>query len=150
MHWRGNVASSVDPRSIPLGEFASLALAGVTLFSLQKNVGLEELRLSADRFGIVQVGDFDTSSGPFMDTAALMLNLDLVVTCDTAIAHLAGGLGVPVWVALPRGAEWRWFEERDDSPWYPSMRLFRQRRAGQWSEVFERMASELGSLARPS
>ena len=72
-----------------------------------------------------------------------MMSLDLVITSDTAIAHLAGGLSVPVWVALPFAGDWRWLEGREDSPWYPTMRLFRQSRRGEWQEVFEHMATEL-------
>src|SRR3954470_23356788 len=87
--------------------------------------------------------DYDTTSGPFMDTAALMMNLDLVITSDTSVPHLAGGLGVPVWLALPYAADWRWLIDRDDSPWYPTMRIFRQRKPGDWSEVFERITAEL-------
>ena len=82
-----------------------------------------------------------------MDTAAVMRHLDLVITSDTAIAHLAGVLGVPVWVALPVGADWRWLLERVDSPWYPTMRLFRQTRFRCWSDVFERMAGQLARSA---
>src|SRR5262249_11606963 len=76
-------------------------------------------------------------------TAAVMKSLDLVITSDTAIPHLAGGLGVPVWVALNTGSCWRWLLEREDSPWYPTMRLFRQTRLGDWNAVFERIAVEL-------
>jgi hypothetical protein len=76
-----------------------------------------------------------------------MTCLDLVVTCDTSIAHLAGALAVPVWVALKSDAEWRWLTGRADSPWYPTMRLFRQMRRGVWSDVFEAMAGELAQLA---
>ena len=72
-----------------------------------------------------------------------MTQLDLVICCDTAVAHLAGALAVPVWVALPAVAEWRWLLDRDDTPWYPTMRLFRQRQPGNWSEVFERIADAL-------
>jgi ADP-heptose:LPS heptosyltransferase len=78
-----------------------------------------------------------------MDTAALMMNLDLVITSDTAIAHLAGALGIPVWVALPRVPDWRWLLEREDTPWYPTMRLFRQRRYGHWEDVFDDMIEEM-------
>ena len=81
-----------------------------------------------------------------MDTAALMITLDLVICSDTAVAHLAGALGVPVWLALPVVPDWRWLLQRSDSPWYPSMRLFRQTRRGEWVEVFERMAGELRKL----
>ena len=78
-----------------------------------------------------------------MDTAAVMMLLDLVVTSDTAIAHLAGALGRPVWVVLPFAADWRWLVGRDDSPWYPTMRLFRQTRPRRWEDVFRRMAEVL-------
>jgi Flp pilus assembly protein TadD len=78
-----------------------------------------------------------------MDTAAILANLDLVVTSDTALAHLAGSMGVEVWIALPYAADWRWFRDRDDSPWYPTVRLFRQDRRGDWQTVFARIAAEL-------
>ena len=76
-----------------------------------------------------------------------MRNLNLVVTSDTAIAHLAGALGVSVWVALSSACDWRWLEEREDSPWYPTMRLFRQRRLGDWDELFRRIAAELAAVS---
>ena len=82
-----------------------------------------------------------------------MKSLDLVISSDTSIVHLAGALGVPVWVALPLAPDWRWLLEREDSPWYPSMRLFRQTERGNWSEVFQRMAEVLeqwlAQAARP-
>src|SRR5208282_5160618 len=92
--------------------------------------------------------DFDSGSDAFVDTAAAMMGLDLIVTCDTSIAHLAGALGRPVWVALKKDAEWRWLRDRDDSPWYPTMRLFRQKQRGVWSNVFADMAERLASLAQ--
>ncbi len=78
-----------------------------------------------------------------MDTAAIMMNLDLVITSDTSVAHLAGALGVPVWVALPYVPDWRWQLDRCDSPWYPTMRLFRQKKAGDWVDVFEEIREAL-------
>ena len=84
----------------------------------------------------------------FVDTAAVMMNLDLVVTCDTAAAHLAGALGVPVWLALPSLPDPRWLLDREDSPWYPTMRLFRQSRRGDWDNVFERIAAHLLACSR--
>ena len=90
--------------------------------------------------------NFDAGDDAFVDTAAAMTCLDLVITCDTSVAHLAGALAVPVWVALKRDAEWRWLTERSDSPWYPTMRLFRQTRRGVWSDVFEAMAAEIAEL----
>ena len=74
-----------------------------------------------------------------------MMGLDLVITADTALAHLAGALGVPVWVVLQAVPDWRWLAERDDSPWYPSMRLFRQRTPGDWREVLDRAAAQLAT-----
>jgi len=79
-----------------------------------------------------------------------MSHLDLIVTCDTSIAHLAGALGLVTWVALKKVAEWRWLRDREDSPWYPMMRLFRQQRRGDWMELFSRMAAVVEPLARSS
>jgi tetratricopeptide (TPR) repeat protein len=149
--WQGSPTYRGDRRrSIPLKHFEPLTLLpGVRLISLQKGVGSEQLPPLADRFGITDLGStLDESTGPFMDTAAVMKNLDLVVASDTAIAHLAGALGVPVWVALPFVPDWRWMLQREDSPWYPTMRLFRQRAWGDWDEVFARIASELQKLPK--
>jgi tetratricopeptide (TPR) repeat protein len=145
--WQGSRTHTSDrTRSISLAEFAPLArLAGVNLVSLQKRDGLEQLD-SID-FPLHRLGDdWDQGAGPFVDTAAVMKNLDLVITADTAAAHLAGALGVRVWVALATHVDWRWGLEREDTPWYPSMRLFRQTCAGDWAEVFSRIATALQSL----
>jgi hypothetical protein len=127
-------------RSIPLAQFAPLArLTGVRLLTLQKGFGSEQV--ATVDFPVVDLScRLDEVAGAFMDTAAVIGNLDLVVTSDTAIAHLAGALGAPVWLAVPFSSEWRWLLGRDDSPWYPTMRLFRQTVFGQWSDVFERIA----------
>jgi ADP-heptose:LPS heptosyltransferase len=82
-----------------------------------------------------------------MDTAAIMKSLDLVVTCDSAIAHLAGALDLPVWIAVSAGSQWRWMRNRADSPWYPTARLFRQTRLSDWSDVMARVAENLATLA---
>ena len=87
--------------------------------------------------------ELDESSGAFMDSAAVLAHLDVLVCSDTALAHLAGSLGVECWVALPFHPDWRWLLEREDSPWYPGMRLFRQPRPGVWGEVFERITPAL-------
>jgi len=139
--WQGNSRE----RAIPLAAFAPLGrLAGVRLISLQKGQGREQLANLSEKFPVLDLADqLDEASGPFMDTAAVMPNLDLVVTADTAIAHLAGALATRAWVALAKVADWRWFLDRTDSPWYPSMRLFRQQQAGDWNAVFEQMALEI-------
>jgi tetratricopeptide (TPR) repeat protein len=148
--WQGSLNYRWDrQRSIPLIEFAPLAaVPGVRLLSLQKGFGSEQVASAAGRLQIMDLSKrLDVEAGAFMDTAAVMTNLDLVITSDTATAHLAGALGVPVWVALPFVADWRWLREREDCPWYPTMRLFRQHRPGDWAEVFERLASELRRLS---
>ncbi len=146
--WQGSPDFHADAqRSVPLKYFGKLAaIAGVELFSLQKGHGteqLDEVDFQVTRFG----DDLDNEAGPFMDTAAIMSNLDLVITSDTSVPHLAGALGVPTWVALSISPDWRWFLDRDDSPWYPTMRLFRQSTLGDWDEVFDRIASELEKRA---
>ncbi len=99
-------------------------------------------------WGVVDLGARIDANGAFLDTAAMMKHLDLVITSDTAIAHLAGALGVPVWMATSTAPDWRWLQDRDDSPWYPTMRLFRQRKRGDWADVFARMAQALESHPR--
>lgn len=144
--WQGSRSFYFDRlRSLPLAEFAPLAdVPGVTLVSLQKGYGSEQLAALAGRFSVIDLAArLDETTGPFVDTAAVMKSLDLVITSDTSIAHLAGSLAVPVWVALPFAPDWRWLLEREDSPWYPTMRLFRQSERGDWRSVFERMAAAL-------
>jgi hypothetical protein len=146
--WQGSPGFSHDRmRSVPLQAFAPLArVPGVRLVSLQKGAGIEQLEAIAGRFAVVDPRpEYDVEDGAFLNAAAVMRNLDLVVTVDTAIAHLAGALGVPVWVAIPELCDWRWMQNREDSPWYPSMRLFRQRRAGDWHELFDRIAQRVAA-----
>ncbi len=139
--WKGTTS---DPaRIIPLSCFESLAgLPGLQLVSLQKGAGVEQLQDLAGRLPITELG---SRLNDFMDTAAVLKNLDLVVTCDTALAHLAGAMGVPVWVALPFVPDWRWLLVRSDSPWYPTMRLFRQKKLGGWAGVFDEIKIALSS-----
>src|SRR6185312_622651 len=123
---QGNPNVSVDAgRSIALKHFLDLAaVPGVRLISLQKNEGSEQLGRGDP---VETLGpDFDAGPDAFRDTLAAMESLDLIVTSDTSIAHVAGALGRPVWVALKRVPDWRWMLGREDSPWYPTMRLFRQ------------------------
>ena len=119
---------------VPLGD-----VAGVSFYGLQEGAAA---RQAADcpEFALT---DFSAEWQSFDDTAALVANLDLVITVDTAVAHLAGAMGKPVWVLLPAGPDWRWLLGREDSPWYPAMRLFRQRAPGDWAEVIGRVARAL-------
>jgi ADP-heptose:LPS heptosyltransferase len=149
--WKGSSQNPLDRfRSIPLSWFEALArVEGVQLISLQKGEGREELQTIVDRFSVVDLGGIrDEASRSLMDTAAIMQCLDLVVLCDSAPLHLAGALAVPAWAPLPVGPDWRWLLGRDDSPWYPSVRLFRQTRFDDWQEVFTRLASALREQVR--
>lgn len=144
--WQGNAAYYWDRfRSIPLAAFEPVArLPRLRLISLQVGDGAHQIDDLSGRFEVVRFDDrLDLEHGPFMDTAAAMMHLDLVVTSDTAIAHLAGALGVPVYVALCTPPDWRWMLGRPDSPWYPTMRLFRQGTLNQWSDVFDSIADAI-------
>ncbi len=140
--------SRPSDRSIPLKKLARiLEIPGITCYSLQKVHGLSEYTHEPFFNKIIDfTSEMDTEHGRFMDTAALMKNMDLVITVDTSIAHLAGALGVPVWTMLRHAADWRWFTNREDSPWYPSMRLFRQPKEGDWDSVIHRIIDELPGL----
>jgi tetratricopeptide (TPR) repeat protein len=143
--WQGNPKFGWDRfRSFPLTSLAPLAeVEGVRLVSLQKGPGVEQVRRLNGCLDIIELEAGLDEDGAFLDTAAVMQNLDLVVSSDTAAAHLAGALGVPVWMAVAAVADWRWGIGQDETPWYPSMRLFRQARLYDWSSVFESMADEL-------
>ncbi|HEV3136535.1 MAG TPA: tetratricopeptide repeat protein [Pirellulales bacterium] len=147
--WQGSPAYAEDHyRSMPLSWFGVLAqVPGVRLFSLQIGPGSEQIGMLDGRFPVVDFASgADSEGGAFMDTAAIMRNLDLVITADTAIVHLAGGLGVPVWVAQPIPPDWRWLIHSETSPWYPSLRLFRQTELGSWQPVFDRLADALRAI----
>jgi Flp pilus assembly protein TadD len=147
--WQGNPAVRTDrQRSVPLAHFAPLAaVPGVQLISLQVGPAVDQIRALAGRFDILDLGpERSPGADPFQETAAIMQNLDIVVSSDTSVPHLAGALGLPVWLALGYAADWRWLQGRSDSPWYPTMRLFRQSRRGDWDSVFARIATELQCL----
>jgi hypothetical protein len=149
--WQGNPSHQSDNlRSIPLAAFIRLAeFPKVVLLSLQKQHGMDQLAGNCPP--VVDLSSrLDIGPNAFMDTAAVIANLDLVITADTAVAHLAGAMGVPVWVAISSDPDWRWGVSGETTPWYPSMRLFRQSSAGNWSEVFDRIALALGELANGS
>jgi len=139
--WGGNPQFSGDrARSSRLRHFLPLlAVDGVQVFSLQKGPREEDLADAPPE--LVRLSD---RISDFRDTAAAMRQLDLVISTCTSTAHLAGALGCPVWVALHHAPDWRWMVGRDDSPWYPTARLFRQRRAGDWDGVVAEMAAALG------
>ncbi|MEX2114012.1 MAG: tetratricopeptide repeat protein [Pirellulales bacterium] len=147
--WQGRPTHRDDRyRSIPLARFAPLARAGgVNLLSLQKGHGREQLAGVGDQLNVVDLQELiDPQAEQFLDVAAIVRNLDLLITCDTSLGHLAGAMGVPVWVAIPAYSDWRWLLDRTDTPWYPTMRLFRQPELGAWEPVFAEMAAELNAL----
>jgi tetratricopeptide (TPR) repeat protein len=144
--WQGNPHHAWDRhRSVKLTEFKPLAcVAGVRLVSLQRGPGADQLTQAGIDFDVDDILDRSLSDADsLMEAAAVMTNLDLIVTVDTATAHLAGALGIPVWVVLSTMVDWRWMLHRSDTPWYPTMRLFRQAQRGYWPAVFERVATAL-------
>lgn len=142
--WAGNPKQKNDRnRSTQLAQFAPLAaIPNISIYALQKGPAAEQLKSAP-----LKIIDCAPDLPDFAHTAALIENLDLVISVDTAVAHLAGALAKPVWTLLTFAADWRWLKERDDSPWYPTMRLFRQRTRGDWAEVIRRVADELRRIA---
>ncbi|WP_247892579.1 tetratricopeptide repeat protein [Azospirillum sp. Sh1] len=144
--WAGSPTHGNDRnRSIGLAPFARLAaIPGVSLVSIQKGPTEGQAANPPGGFPLLNLSP---DIKDFADTAAIMAGLDLVVCVDTSVAHLAGALGVPVWVLVPFAPDWRWMLDRDDSPWYPTMRLFRQDRPGSWDGAMDRMEHALRERA---
>ncbi len=142
--WAGNPKNKVDHRrSLPLAELAPLfAVEQVDLYSLQRGGTPGEIVSSALTFAGAL-----PESGDFAETASALAHLDLVITVDTAVAHLAGALGLPVWILLPHVADWRWLLDREDSPWYPTASLFRQTAPQAWTSVVQNVAGRLAEIA---
>ncbi|MGA0606956.1 tetratricopeptide repeat protein [Phenylobacterium sp. VNQ135] len=145
--WQGSTRAGADlmGRSFRLAELASVAaLPGVRLISLQKHDGLDQLAALPSGMHVETLGDdFDEGPDAFLDTAAAVQACDLVITADTAVAHVAGAVGARTWIPLPAVPDWRWLLGREDTPWYPDTRLFRQSAARDWTPVFARMTQEL-------
>jgi ADP-heptose:LPS heptosyltransferase len=123
-----------------------LRTRGVTFISLQKGPAAAQL---AALSGNVFLWDGSSRDRDLAETAALVATLDLVITTDTSIAHLAGAMGKPVWILLPHLADWRWMEQTETTPWYPTARLLRQSKPGDWAEVIERVIEELAAFPEP-
>jgi hypothetical protein len=145
--WAGNKLQPNDHnRSMALANLAPLAqLAHIRFYSLQK--GDAAPQASAPLAGM-QLVDWTDELADFADTAALIAHLDLVISVDTSISHLAGAMGKPTWTLLSHAACWRYLLDRDDSPWYPTMRLFRQPTPGDWSSVIERVKKEASTFSK--
>lgn len=148
--WQGSVGRGGEDRFFPVSALQGLARhPAIRLISLQKGEGADQLDRLPEAMVVETLGeDFDSGPQAFLDSAAAMMSLDLVITTDTAVAHLAGALGRPVWVALKQVPDWRWMLDRSDSPWYPTARLFRQRARGDWTGVFDAIEAALASLPR--
>lgn len=154
LHWQGNPAQEItnsQGRSLPLEAFAALAeQSTASLVSVQKGYGQEQLAHCSFRNRFVACQDEIDACWDFEDTAAILAHCDLVITSDSAIAHLAGGMGLPTWLLLKKVPDWRWGLEGSTTFWYPSLRLFRQRRQGDWQEVVQRVVAALpGVVAQP-
>ncbi len=150
--WQGNPDFKQDQfRSIPLARFSPLLdVAEASFISLQKGFGEEQIQKLEQPERLTVFENLDAEEGAFMDTAAILGHLDLFITSDSAIAHLAGALGVKTWLILPFAPDWRWFLEREETPWYPSMRLFRQTEFKNWDGVFNKLAQALQSFVADS
>lgn len=144
--WAGNPGFANDRhRSVPLATLAPLLATGrVQFVSLQRDLRDGDETVLQRLPNLVQLGE---ELRDFADTAAVIASLDLVISVDTAVAHLAGALGKPVWILLPRSPDWRWMLDREDTPWYPTARLFRQPRTGDWSSVVARLRDALAAVA---
>jgi Flp pilus assembly protein TadD len=144
--WGGSSAHPYDAqRSIPLEQLAPLTrLEGTTFYSLQMGPPAEQIKQLGTRARVI---DLQSEQQDFADTAAIVANLDLVISIDTSVVHLAGAMGKPVWVLLYKSPDWRWMLGREDSPWYPTARLFRQSTLGNWQDVVARVERELRELA---
>jgi hypothetical protein len=145
--WAGSAVHKNDSkRSIALARFAPLLKTpGVEFVSIQKEVSRPDAAVLEDHASVLHVGG---ELGDFTDTAAVISSLDLVISADTSVAHLAGALGRPVWILVPLAPDFRWLLKREDSPWYPTVRLFRQPQLGDWDSVLERASRELASLVK--
>ena len=147
INWQGNPSTETNQlrgRSLPLETFSTLASCeNVSFLSLQKGFGSEQLESCSFRDKFISCQDQISESWDFLDTGAIIANCNLVVTSDTAVAHLAGGMGKETWLLLQYVPDWRWGMEGDTSFWYPSMRIFRQKESGNWSEVLNQVAKEL-------
>ena len=141
--WQGSKTKVDVGRSFPLSLFEKISrISDVELISLHK--GLGEDQVSDVNFNLTSFdGNFDTGTDAFIDTAAIMANCDLIITSDTAVAHLAGALGRPTWVALKYIPDWRWMLNRSDNQWYPTMTLYRQKITGDWASVFDAINQDL-------
>lgn len=141
--WSGNPKHGNDHnRSIPLRTLSGLFNADAAFISLQKDCRPDDMAV-LERVGIV---DLTAHLTDFAETAALVSQLDVVITVDTSVAHLAGALGTPTWILLPYTPDWRWLLDRDDSPWYPTVRLFRQDETRDYGRVADRVRSELDAM----
>ena len=150
INWQGDPETEkleLKGRSFPLETFAPIAhIKNASLLSLQKGFGSEQLETCSFKDSFVSCQDQVNDTWDFLETAAIITNCDLVITSDTSVAHLAGGMGKTTWLLLKKVPEWRWGLEGDTTFWYPSMRLFRQEVRGDWDEVMERVAEELQKL----
>jgi len=147
--WTGRPTHPNDRRrSVPLQRLLPIAraVAGTAAFvSLQKPMPANDLAVMSEFRGMT---DLSADLKDFGETAALIENLDIVVTVDTSMGHLAGALAKPAWIMLPKAADWRWMLERSDSPWYPTVRLFRQRYPGAWDDLLAEVSTALAMELR--
>ena len=146
--WQGSKTKMDVGRSFPLSLFEGISrIPNLELISLHKGEG--EAQIDGIDFDLTTLGhDFDVGQDAFLDTVAVMMNCDLIITSDTAVAHLAGAIGRPTWVVLKQVPDWRWMLDRPDSPWYPTMTLYRQKSQGDWVDVFDTIEQDLRTMLK--
>jgi tetratricopeptide (TPR) repeat protein len=147
LSWAGNPTQAIDQfRSLHLNQLSSLSdVKSVTFHSLQKGYAVEQIKSAPPGFNLI---DHSDELSDFSQTAALMMNLDLILSTCTSVPHLAGALGRPVWIMLPFNCDWRWGVSGESTPWYPTMRLLRQEQFGSWDATIEKLADELARFAQ--
>lgn len=143
-----HLRTTVALKSVQAKQLAPIcSVPGVSIYSLQKTTGTDQFKNLPENVKIITFdGDFDQSHGRFMDTVAVIKNLDLIITVDTSLGHLAAALGKTTWIMLPNPADWRWMQNRTDTPWYPNIRLFKQPTPGDWDSMIAEVAQELTKL----
>ena len=145
--WQGSSYSKDEGRSFSIKYFKNISkIKNVKLFSLQKNDGAEQLHSNFEEIKVINFGSDLDKEAAFLDTAVLMTKLDLIITVDTSIAHLAGSMGCKVWVLLQFIPDWRWMLDKKITPWYPSMKLFRQSKLNDWNGPFKQIENEINSF----
>ena len=137
-------SATVGERIIPIENFSNLTkIKKMNFFIIQKDFNKNNMKIINQNSNVNYFEELDKSGKPFKDTIGLVKNLDLIITADTSLGHLSATLGKPTWIALPFVSDWRWFQDKNKSIWYDTVKLFRQKKIGNWGQVFEMIYKDL-------